>query len=65
MSTNIHAIVNSNKASKIIDAGYHQQKCPDEVLKELHTRGYEHVTIEHIEKQWDQWDKSSTDEPNW
>lgn len=62
---NIHNALRSNTAHKIVNAAYGQQRAPSEVLKELRARGYDNVTIEAIEAQWEQWDNQSTDEPNW
>lgn len=60
---NIHNVVRSNTAMKIVNAAYGQQKDPSEVLKELHARGFSNVQIEQIEQQWEQWDQDSTDTP--
>lgn len=64
-ATSARAVLNNQNIFGIVDAGYNQQKDPSVVLKELHDRGYKNVSLQHVESQFNQWDRASTDEPNW
>ncbi|AFO70511.1 hypothetical protein [Pseudomonas phage PA26] len=58
-------VLNTRKATSILDRGYRECLDAESVARELHAIGMSAVTEEDVLNHWADWDNDLSDEPRW